>query len=124
MGHLTEKTSELQEAERCYREALSIATSLLNKTPESVSLLSAVVELNVHLIRYELSANRLPEAESHFDESIRYGSKLKSLPDSSESQISGLKNQMNVALRFLQESEQKAKKEAWTDKLKTAGLLP
>jgi hypothetical protein len=31
---------------------------------------------------------------------------------------------MNVALRFLQESEQKAKKEAWTDKLKTAGLLP
>lgn len=124
MGHLTEKTSELQEAERCYREALSIATSLLNKTPESASLLSAVVELNVHLIRYELSANRLPEAESHFDESIRYGSKLKSLPDSSESQLSGLKNQMNVALRFLQESEQKAKKEAWTDKLKTAGLLP
>ncbi|MFN9383922.1 MAG: protein kinase domain-containing protein [Pirellulaceae bacterium] len=124
MGHLTEKTSELQEAERCYREALSIATSLLTKTPESANLLSATVELNVHLIRYELSANRLQVAESHLDESIRYGSKLKSLPDSSESQLSGLSNQMNVALRFLQDSEQRDKKEAWTDKLKTAGLLP
>jgi tetratricopeptide (TPR) repeat protein len=124
MGHLSERILELPEAERCYREALSTGQTLLTRTPESASLLSAVVELYVHLIRFELRANRLQVAESHLDKAIQYGCKLKGLPESSESQLSGVSKQMSVALRFLEESEQSDRKEAWTDKMTTAGLLP
>lgn len=124
LGHLCESTADLPQAERYYREALSIANHILGSTTASESLLSQLVELNVHLLKHELQANHLEIAESHFDEAIRIAGKLTSLSNGNELIRINIRNKMETALRHLEESDRQDTTETWVEKLREAGLLP
>lgn len=124
IGHLSEKAQQTSEAEKYYGEALTIAESLLERSPDREILLSHAIELNVHLIRYEITAARTQAAGARFEEAIESARKLKESPNWSELYQSGIKRQMEAALRLLPESELKDRREAWIDRLRASELLP
>ena len=124
MGHLYEKTEQVPEAEPCYRDALIIANRLLGSGVASVALFSHVIELNLHLVRCEVATGRIQAAQMHFEDAIESACKLKELPEGMALYRSSIQRQLDAAVLTLQDKELKETKEAWTNKLRTSGLLP
>jgi serine/threonine protein kinase len=123
MGHLSEATQQVSQAQQHYHEALSIAKNILSGNPQSERLLAQVIELNVHLIGFDLRSDDLQSAQAHFEQAIEYASKLKSLPDKTDQYQSGIKNQLQAALRFLQDSAHNNKSDQWIARLREFELL-
>jgi serine/threonine protein kinase len=123
IGHLSEATQQMAQAQQHYREALSIAKISLSSNPESERLLAQVLELTVHLIRFELCSDDFQLAQSQFEQAIEYASKLKSLPDKTDQYQSSIKNQVQAALRFLQDSAHNSKSDQWIARLRESDLL-
>jgi tetratricopeptide (TPR) repeat protein len=123
IGHLSEATQQVSQAQQHYHEALSIAKNILSGNPQSERLLAQVIELNVHLIGFDLRSDDLQSAQAHFEQAIEYASKLKSLPDKTDQYQSGIKNQLQTALRFLQDSAHNNKSDQWIARLRESELL-
>jgi tetratricopeptide (TPR) repeat protein len=123
MGHFSEATQQLDPARQHYREALSIAESILIDKPLSERNLAQALELNVHLIRFELFSDDFQSAQNHFEKALEYASKLKSLPDKTDQNQSGINNQIQNALRFLMDSAHKNMSDQWTARLRESELL-
>jgi hypothetical protein len=83
-----------------------------------------MLELNVHLIRCELLADRFPMASSHFEDTIENACKMKNLPDRNDQYQSSINNQVQAALRCLQDSDYRAKVDQWIARLRESELLP
>ncbi len=124
MGHLSEKTNEPNEAERCYRESLSILGSMDEGMQVAKSVLGQAIELNLHLIQFSLRSGRFEVAEKYFDDAIRSAVKLKGLDAESEFYQINIKRLTESSLRSLQESEIRERREDWMERLRAAGLLP
>ena len=88
------------------------------------SVLSQATELHVHLIKFELKANRNDTAEEHFQLAIGHALELKALPRPSEGSLLSIKQQMENALRFAQELGNQDLKDDWSKKILQEGLLP
>jgi tetratricopeptide (TPR) repeat protein len=123
IGHLSEATQQMTHAQQHYREALSIAEISLGSNPQSEHLLAQVLEITVHLIRFELCADDFQMAQSQFEQAIAYATKLKSLPDKTDQYQSGIKNQLQAALRFLQDSAHNSQSDLWIELLRESELL-
>ena len=124
LGHLSETTMQTLEAERSYREALSIANNLLSTSAASESLLIQVIELNVHLIKSELTAGRMEAAQSCFDVAVENACRLKALPDLKKAVSDSLAKHMKTALRWVQQSGRQELEDKWRNQLREADLLP
>lgn len=124
LGHVSETTMQTLEAERSYREALSIANNLLSTSAASESLLIQVIELNVHLIKSELTAGRMEAAQSCFDVAVENACRLKALPDLKKAVSDSLAKHMKTALRWVQQSGRQELEDNWRNKLRESDLLP
>jgi hypothetical protein len=124
MGHLSEAASEPQQAQGYYREALTTVAGLLNQSPESEILLSQAIELNVHMIRFEIQQTSMDIAESYLDAAIEHSVKLKSLPEPNPKYVGSIKNQMQVALRILDGSVHREQKQRWERRIQGSGVMP
>lgn len=124
MGHLSEATLEPQQAQGYYREALTTVGGLLSESPESEMLLAQAIELNVHLIRFEIQQSSIDVAESYLDAAIEHSVKLKSLPEPNPKYVGSIKNQMQVALRILEGSEHREQKQRWERRIRESGVVP
>jgi tetratricopeptide (TPR) repeat protein len=124
IGHFSEATQQMIQAQQYYREALANAESILSNNPQSERLLAQALELNVHLIRCELHANDFQLAQSHFEAAIEHASTLKSLADNNSQYQSSISTQIQAALRVLQDSDYKSKSDQWISRLREFKLLP
>jgi len=124
IGHLREMTQQMTQAQEYYFEALTIAKSIQSGNSQSERLLAQMLELNVHLIRCELLADRFPMASSHFEDAIENACKMKNLPDRNDQYQSSINNQVQAALRCLQDSDYRAKVDQWIARLRESELLP
>jgi tetratricopeptide (TPR) repeat protein len=124
MGHLSEATLEPQQAQGYYREALSTVGGLLSESPDSQALLAQTIELNVHMIRFEIQQSTIDIAESYLDAAIDHSVKLKSLPEPNPKYVGSIKNQMQVALRILEGSEHREQKQRWERRIRESGVVP
>jgi serine/threonine protein kinase len=123
IGHLSEAAQQTTQAQHHYREALTIAENSLSINPQSEYLLAQALELTVHLIRFELCADDFQMAQSQFEQAIAYASKLKSLSEKNDQYQSGIKNQLQAALRFLQDSAHNSQSDQWITRLRESNLL-
>ncbi|MFM7928587.1 MAG: hypothetical protein ACKO9Q_12835 [Pirellula sp.] len=123
MGHFSEATNELVQAQESYQSALAVAKGLIQSTQASESVLSQAMELHVHLIRFELMATRNDSAQEHFQQAIGHALELKALPSPNEGSLQSIKHQMENALRHAQESGNQDLKDAWSTKIRNEGLL-
>jgi len=124
LGHFSETTNELVQAQESYQSALAVAKGLIQSTQASESVLSQAMELHVHLIRFELMATRNDSAQEHFQQAIGHALELKALPSPNEGSLQSIKQQMENALRFAQELGNQELKDAWSKKIAQEGLLP
>lgn len=124
MGHLSEATLEPQQAQGYYREALSTVGGLLSESPDSQALLAQTIELNVHMIRFEIQQSTIDIAESYLDAAIEHSVKLKSLPEPNPKYVGSIKNQMQVALRILEGSEHREQEQRWERRIRESGVVP
>lgn len=122
-GHLSEKTNEPNEAERCYRESLSILGSMDEGLQAATTVLGQAIELNLHLIQFSLRSKRFDVAEKHFDDAIRDAVKLKGIDAESDFYQNNVKRLTENSLRSLQESEIRERRGNWMERLRAAGLL-
>ena len=122
-GHFSEKTRQMIQAQKYYREALFNAEIILSSIPQNERLLAQALELSVHLIRSELLADDFQLAQSHFEQAIEYASRLKSIPDRNDQYQSSIKIQLQAALRLLQESGYKSRSDQWLSRLQESRLL-
>lgn len=123
MGHLCDANGQIIQAQQHYHDALSNADSLLNSNTQNERLLGQALELNVHLIRCQLHAQDLPTANAHFKKAIQHATRLKSLPDKNDQYQNTIRNQMQAALRFLQNSDFKSESDQWLQQLQESDLL-
>lgn len=123
-GHLSEKTNEPNEAQRCYLESLSSLGSMDEGMQISESVLGQAIELNLHLIQFELKGRRFEMAEKYFDDAIRSAVRLKGIDAESEFYQSNIKRLLENSIRYLQESDMKDQREDWMERIRDAGLLP
>lgn len=123
IGHLSEATQQMAQAQQHYREALSLAKGILSGDPQSERVLTQVLELNVHLIRFALGSNDFDLAQSRFEEAVAHASTLKSLPGKKDQYQGSINNQVQAALRFLKESDYESKSDQWITRLREAELL-
>ncbi len=124
LGHFSETTNEPVQAQESYQSALAVATRMIQSTQATANVLSQATELHVHLIKFELKANRNDTAEEHFQQAIGHALELKALPRPSEGSLQSIKQQMENALRFAQELGNQELKDAWSKKIAHEGLLP
>ncbi|MFN9462878.1 MAG: protein kinase domain-containing protein [Planctomycetota bacterium] len=124
LGHFSEATNEFVQAQESYQSALAVANRMIQSTQATANVLSQAMELHVHLIKFELKANRNDTAEEHFQQAIGHALELKALPSPNEGSLLSIKQQMENALRFAQELGNQELKDAWSKKIAHEGLLP
>lgn len=123
-GHLSEKTNDPNEAERCYAESLSILSSMDGEMQDAETVLGQAIELNMHLIQFALKSGRFEAAEKHFDDAIRVAVRLKGLDAESEFYQINIKRLTEISFRSLQESDIRERRGSWMERLRAAGLVP
>lgn len=124
LGHFSEATNEFVQAQESYQSAQAVANKMIQPNQASANVLSQAMELHVHLIEFEIKANRNDTAEEHFQLAIGHALELKALPKPSEGSLQSIKHQMENAVRFAQELGSQELKDAWSKKILQEGLLP
>jgi hypothetical protein len=62
-------------------------------------------------------------AQTHFEDAIEHATSLKTLPDRNDQHLNSIKNQLQAALRFLQDSDYKGESDQWIRRLRESELL-